>query len=180
MSSFRPKSRTEEKIVQEVNDEVLVYDIATRKAHCLNSTAAIVWRTCDGALSESEIAATIKLQTGMAISAEVVSLAVAQLLESGLIEESDSVRAGYGSRRELLRRVAASALVSLPIVSTVVIPQSALAAGSVCPVASTCFCSGRSSNGGTCFSPNCPTGCICGELIGCNPGGNHCRGVCIV
>ena len=35
-----PKARTEQLIVKEVDGEVLVYDLTTDRAHCLNDTAA--------------------------------------------------------------------------------------------------------------------------------------------
>ena len=44
MPPLRPKARQEGLLVQEVPDEVLVYDTASHKAHCLNRTAAVVWR----------------------------------------------------------------------------------------------------------------------------------------
>ena len=43
---MRPKSRTDNLVVQEMNDEVLVYDLDSNKAVCLNETAAIVWKSC--------------------------------------------------------------------------------------------------------------------------------------
>ena len=38
----------DEFVLQEVENEVLVYDRATAQAHCLNADAARVWRACDG------------------------------------------------------------------------------------------------------------------------------------
>ena len=40
-----PRARTSELIVKELPDETLVYDLANDKAHCLNHTAALVWKT---------------------------------------------------------------------------------------------------------------------------------------
>ena len=42
--------------LQEMPDEVLVFDLETNKAHCLNQTAAFVWKACDGVNSVAEIA----------------------------------------------------------------------------------------------------------------------------
>ena len=39
-----PAAREEGLIIQEMADEVLVYDRERYKAHCLNQTAALVWR----------------------------------------------------------------------------------------------------------------------------------------
>ena len=46
-----PKARKHELIVKELSDETLVYDETTHKAHCLNQTAALVWKFCDGRTS---------------------------------------------------------------------------------------------------------------------------------
>ena len=43
-----PKARQEQLIVKELPDELLIYDLKRDKAHCLNETAALVWKNCDG------------------------------------------------------------------------------------------------------------------------------------
>ncbi len=43
-----PIARKEGLVIQEMPEEVLVYDLDTNKAHCLNQTAAFVWKSCDG------------------------------------------------------------------------------------------------------------------------------------
>jgi len=51
-----PAARQEGLLVRELNDETLVYDLFNigHKAHCLNSTAALIWKYCDGQTSESD------------------------------------------------------------------------------------------------------------------------------
>ncbi len=60
-SGFVPKVRSEEIVTKEVDGELLVYDRKRDKAHCLNKTAAAIWKLCDGETSTAEIA--LKLQT---------------------------------------------------------------------------------------------------------------------
>src|SRR4051812_49356910 len=55
-AAAKPLGRSEDLIVQEVEDEVLVYDELSNRAHCLSADAARVWRACDGVKSEQEIA----------------------------------------------------------------------------------------------------------------------------
>ena len=43
-----PQARRSGLIIQEVDSEILIYDQNTDKAHCLNQTAANVWKYCDG------------------------------------------------------------------------------------------------------------------------------------
>jgi len=42
-------------VVQEMPDEVLVYDLDSNKAHCLNQSAALVWKSCDGTNTVGDI-----------------------------------------------------------------------------------------------------------------------------
>lgn len=44
----KPKSRRENIVVQEFDDEVLIYDLERDRAFCLNKTSAVVWRACNG------------------------------------------------------------------------------------------------------------------------------------
>lgn len=50
-----PIARNEGLVIQEMPDEILVYDLETNKAHCLNETAAFVWKACDGRNSIADI-----------------------------------------------------------------------------------------------------------------------------
>ena len=59
-----PIARKNGLVVQEVPDEVLVYDLDTNKAHCLNKTAAAVWQSCDGKTSVPEIAKFLSSEMG--------------------------------------------------------------------------------------------------------------------
>ena len=47
-NSNYPQVRRSGLVVQERPDEVLVYDLNTNKAHCLNESAAVVFHACDG------------------------------------------------------------------------------------------------------------------------------------
>ena len=58
-----PVARTESLIVKEVDGETLVYDLTTDKAHCLNETAARVWKNCDGRKNVSEISEALSVET---------------------------------------------------------------------------------------------------------------------
>ena len=53
---MKPDKRTNGLVVTELQDEVLVYDLERHRAHCLNPTAAFVFRRCDGRTSVRELA----------------------------------------------------------------------------------------------------------------------------
>jgi hypothetical protein len=54
--AFLPKARSEGIIIREVDGELLLYDRVRDRAHCLNETAAAVWKLCDGRTTASVIA----------------------------------------------------------------------------------------------------------------------------
>ena len=89
------KARRDDLVVQEMPDEVLVYDLKSHKAHCLNQTAAFVWNQCDGEKTPSEISVLMEKEWGKPVAEDVVWLALKQLSRADLLEE----RSGPGSRR---------------------------------------------------------------------------------
>ncbi len=122
-----PTARKSGLVVQEVPDEVLVYDLDSNKAHCLNQTASLVWKSCDGKTSVPEIADFVGKQTGKHVPDDVVWLAIDQLSENDLLELK--IRSSFSgmSRREVVKRIGLASMVALPIVASLVAPQNALA-----------------------------------------------------
>lgn len=142
-----PAAREDGLIMQKMVDEVLIYDQQRHKAHCLNQTAALVWQSLDGKSTASQIAARLSQQQGVAVSAAVVQLAVAELGRSGLLRSPVAAEGKSGlSRRELIKRIGVGAAVALPVVVSVVAPRAAQAAtcrtsGQPCTTSAQC-CSG--------------------------------------
>lgn len=114
----------------ELPDELLVYDRGRGRAHCLNRTAARVWRLWDGRRSIPEIAAELSRELHLPASDDLVRLAVGRLRNAGLLEEAEPGPPADLSRRELLRRLrrAGEWALLLPAVTTVIIGSPALAA----------------------------------------------------
>ena len=145
----RPRARVEGLVAREVADETLVYDLESHRAVCLNKTAALVWRSCDGRKDAKGIARALSEALGEAVPEEVVWLALDGLGRDKLLEARvarPEALAGL-SRRELIRRVSlAAAVVALPLVTSIVAPTPAQAAscvpsGGTCGVSAEC-CSG--------------------------------------
>jgi hypothetical protein len=144
-----PTARKTGLVVQEVPNEVLVYDLDSNKAHCLNETAAIVWKSCNGKNSISDIARFIETETGNGVTEDFVWLAIDQLNESNLLE-SKMVPAFAGkSRREVIKKIGLAAVVGLPIVASLAAPRSAMANAS-------CNCAGTMSVPQECAPFGCP------------------------
>jgi len=115
-----PRARKHNLTVRELSDETLVYDRERLKAHCLNATAALVWRFCDGNTSADDLARQLAEATGVARPAEVVGLALEQLGRRNLLDEAPQrlPPTAHVSRREALKQLA-RASVALPIILTI-------------------------------------------------------------
>lgn len=144
---YLPAARKSKLVVRELADEVLVYDSDSHRAHCLNHTAALVWKNCDGRTSVSGIAERVGEQLSFPVPEDVVWLALDQLTEFDLLAPASSRPAGSNqvSRREMLRRLGVAAAISLPLVTSVVSPTAAHAQSATpcngdteCPAGQTC------------------------------------------
>ncbi len=129
-----PLGKTENLVVQNLEDETLLYNLKTNKALCLNETSALIWEMCDGRSSISQIAEKLGKRLKKPVADEVVWLAVDQLKNEGLLANADEVQNNFDglSRREVIRKVGFASVIALPIVSAVVAPK-AIAAQSGCP-----------------------------------------------
>jgi hypothetical protein len=119
-------ARRQQLIVQELPDELLVYDNDRYQAHCLNRLAASIWKHCDGRTTPAEIARRVTAATDSPVTEEMVWHALYQLSEFHLLEESEAhmVAAAPISRRELMMRLG-NVAVALPLVSTILAPAAA-------------------------------------------------------
>lgn len=157
-----PKARKDQLIIKELPDETLIYDLDRDQAHCLNQTAALVWKSCDGKKSVAEINASLAKEAGVPIDERVVWLALDQLEKFSLLAEvptTPEVFAGM-SRRQLIRNIGVAA-VALPVIISIAAPtaQAQLSCipsgqGAPCTNATNC-CSGVG---------NCTTGAPSGRV----------------
>lgn len=166
-----PKARRENLVVQDLNGEVLIYDLDTNKAFCLNETSALIWQACDGNKDVSEIRNSLGKQLGSVVNDDFVWLALDQLKKENLIENKDEVAVDFNgmSRREVIKKVGLGTMIALPIVASLTAPM-AIHAASTCTGA--CTCSNGSAT--SCSSTACNsaiTGCLCRNLGGNNSAG---------
>jgi Coenzyme PQQ synthesis protein D (PqqD) len=155
---MQPQARKDRLLVHDLVDETLVYDLTRSKAHCLNPTAALIWRACDGRTSPAEIARRVQAQFKIPADERLVALALKQLERARLLQESASRRETVSrcSRRDFARKLGI-ALAAVPLVMTVVAPSAAMAAscitcGQPCSRSSQCCstCPTCNSNAGRC------------------------------
>ena len=123
-----PQAREDGVVVRELPDEVLVYDLERHKAHCLNSTAAAVWRHCDGQTAPDEIAARLAREAGVPVDEDVVWLALEDLSRLELLA-APVVRPEPGlSRAQVVRRIGvAASVLAVPAVFSVLAPTASAA-----------------------------------------------------
>ncbi len=134
-----PVARTESLIVKEVDGETLVYDLTTDKAHCLNDTAARVWKNCDGHTGVSEIAEVLSRESNAKVTEELVWLALDQLKTFQLLEETPSRPAFLAgmTRRQMVARLGIAA-VALPAIMSIVSPTAKAAGSGTTPPSGCC------------------------------------------
>ncbi len=122
-----PNARKESLVIQELTDEILVYDLNNNKAHCLNQTAAFVWKACDGENTISEIITDFEKQFGGKISEDFIWLAIDQLNEKELLTGKTPEKFAGRSRREVLKKIGLASVIALPIVASITAPSAAMA-----------------------------------------------------
>lgn len=157
-----PRKREQNLVVDDgLPDELLVYDLDRHKAHCLNLSAALVWKNCDGKSTASEIARRVSKKLNQEFPEDAVWLALRQLENLHLLEGSASMppRLLGISRREMIRNLSIAAAITIPVVTSIVAPTAAeavtcIASGSPCSTemrcCSTLGCNGTPGAGGVC------------------------------
>ena len=153
---MKPEKRRDGLVVTHLLDEVLVYDLDRHRAHCLNPTAAAVFRRCDGQTSVREIARGLHKGGAGSASEAAVWLALERLDQVHLLEAPlrEAPGAPGLSRRELIRRAAVLSGLLLPAITSVVAPTPAEAAA-------TCVMSCAGKPFGTPCSSIAPANCLC-------------------
>jgi len=124
---FAPKRK--DAIVRQLSDEFIVYDKETNHAHCLNQIAADVWRLCDGKKTVAEITRSME-KAKPPVEEGLVWMTLRKLSKAGLLLEPIPLPPPSIdlSRREVMRRVGMTAMVTLPLVTSMLVPTAAEAA----------------------------------------------------
>lgn len=123
-----PIARKDEIVIQEFQDEVLIFDVKSNKAHCLNQTASNVWKNCDGKNTVTDIKLLLDNQTGTDVPENLIWLAIDQLSERELLEVGFEKKFAGQNRREVLKRIGLATVVALPIIASITAPSAAMAA----------------------------------------------------
>jgi hypothetical protein len=121
-----PRARSAGLVVETLADDTLVYDLDSHTAHCLNRTATLVWRRCDGHTALSAMAAIVGREVGIAASERLVCTGVKQLHRARLLEDVPpaAMRGPDYARREVIRALGLTGAAALlvPFVESIVAP----------------------------------------------------------
>jgi hypothetical protein len=162
MTTRKPLARSDDLVIEELEDELLVYDKTNTRAHCLGATAARVWRASDGETDVDDLASSLELDR------DTVVRAIEELQSTGLLESpSLQVLNGNGNgnghingngitRRQLGKRgaQAGAAVAAAPLILSITAPA-ALATLTVTPFQCELYTSQDCGSGG------------CGGVAGC-------------
>ena len=154
-----PKARSSDLIVEDHNEELLVYDRRSDVAHCLTRVAALVWRSCDG---QTELEGLVRIVGALDFDGDAEDLtlrALAELAEKGLLEDTYSAGEGVSRRRVLKRMAGASmAAIAAPLVVSAAVPTAQAALSPACRTATQTCTSATNNQPGDCCTG---TGLVC-------------------
>lgn len=161
-----------------MENEVLVYDIDSNKAYCLNETSSVIWALCNGRNEFAKIRSVACKKLGAEVSEDLVWLALDELKKNDLISGEYSTNFQGMKRRDVIRKIGLASAVALPLIFSVLAPTAASAAtcatnGTPCTTPVTC-CGGVCSALACACSCSSPGQCIsqtaCPSLVNCNAG----------
>jgi hypothetical protein len=160
----KPKARTAELLVEELGEEVLVYDQRDDRVHCLGSAAHRVWSACDGETPVEQLGRRLNLDS------ELVARALGELEACGLLDDEAT---GGLTRREATGRLAkvGAAAAAAPLIYSIAAPAPAAAATLL-----TCLNTGSCNASLTTAKCGATPGCVLCAVTGgtSNPSCNSC------
>ena len=87
---MNPMAQVTDMLVEDLDGEFVIYDQARDLAHTLNRTASIVWQTCDGTRTVSEVAAVLQSEGIAVADDDLVRLSIDHLAAAGLMDAAES------------------------------------------------------------------------------------------
>ena len=161
IGSFAPQARRTALTVQNIGDEVLVFDAANETAHALNKPAAFVWQNADGTRTVEQLARDMTCEFGTPADVQVVWYALEQLSKKQLLESPMAMPTAGMTRRQFLKRATAGAVL-LAVVTSIVAPTPAHAQSGCTGLGGTCVTTEECCGTLQCcvgVGPTCEIGC---------------------
>ena len=175
-----PLARSHRLLVEELGDELLVYDLESDRAHSLSPDAARVWARCDGETGVEALSAELGLDSGT-VGRALDELAACELLDT----VTDPVTGS--TRREVTVKLvqAGAAVAAAPLILSVTAPAAhAQVTPGFCAQFSGPDCGAGDPSGGCkaagcccCTPPVSGGNFICADTIAnCPSGTQNCEG----
>ena len=141
-NTAKPIGLSQNILTQELDKELLLYDLSRDKVFCLNETSSIIWNLCDGENSVEDIRRKVSIKLKTNIGEEMIWLALDKLKENQLLSNHQEVEINFNnlSRREVIRKAGLSTMIALPLILSIVSPNAAAAASTVCETLTGCVC----------------------------------------
>lgn len=167
-----PKVRNQNIVIQEIGNEIMIYDLEINKAYCLNETSAIVYQNCDGETDFTDLNSKYDFPN------EIIYLTLDQLQKENLLEKNVQFLSPFKGlkRREVVKKIGLGSMIALPVIASIIAPTAVNAQS----------CSGLLANGQTtvtaCTSGS-PGGCTVGctlHIPGFDAGAECCSGNAVV
>lgn len=158
-----PIARTDNIVVQNVENETLIYNLVSNKAYCLNTNLTKVYIACDGMKTFEE------LQKKYNFTEEFIYLSLDELKREELINPDSNYQSPFAkmSRREVVKKVGLSTAAALPLITSLVAPKAINAQSIAAPCSITsCTFDGSFTQGSCCSGLRCFDISSCG---GCRP-----------
>jgi hypothetical protein len=167
-----PLRREKGILIQELAGETVVYDQQRHKVHCLNQTAGLVWRHCDGQTSIAELAKLVSDEANLPASEELVQYCLDHLAQLRLLQDHQQFsKHGFRlSRRDFARKLGVAAVL-VPAIMTITAPTAAAAASLA--INTPCTSNSQCSSGCCCqnnsgmLKGTCQTTTTCGGNNNC-------------
>lgn len=174
-SEIKPIGLKNNVLVQELEKELLLYDLSRDKVFCLNETSMLIWNLCNGERSIEDIRREVSRQLNSEVNEELIWLALDKLKTEQLLSNHQEIEIKFNalSRREVIKKVGLSSMATLPLILTIVSPNAAAAQSQSCSSSTACFCEDATClNLGDpalimspCLNTNCSNGggvnCLC-------------------
>jgi hypothetical protein len=129
--------QSEQLLIEQLPNELMIFDPERNKAFCLNQTASFVWREADGKTPVAEMAKRLERHLGNPVNEQVIWFALGVLSKDGLLSSTavPPPAAASMTRRDLLQKIGIGAMV-LPAVTVLFVSPTKAHASSMAPTAS--------------------------------------------
>ncbi len=135
-----PVARKNDIYVEQLPNEVVIYDKVNHQAHCLNKTVFTVWEHADGTRTVDELSELLSGALSAPLNRDATLIALEDLRNANLLQAPSTLDgAPMPSRRDLGRKFALAGVSAslLPFVASIMAPTPAMATSGTSSAAAT-------------------------------------------